>query len=63
MAQVSGGESPAYEKQDTGLAHRLFRPGDDPAWKRYCLDESQWRPITVPGCWQTQGFDSPSGIG
>src|SRR5687768_14089494 len=45
------------------IASWLFRSGDDPAWKRYALDESQWKPIEVPGSWQAQGFQSRSGIG
>jgi signal transduction histidine kinase len=42
--------------------HR-FAPGDDSTWASMQFDDSKWRPILVPGSWQSQGIKSGSGFG
>jgi hypothetical protein len=39
----------------------LFKTGDARHWRRPDLAESDWRPITVPGAWEENGFPGYDG--
>ncbi len=53
MARAGGGDSTSIDLR--GLA--AFRPGDDDVWRSPTIDEREdWHFITIPGCWERQGF-------
>jgi hypothetical protein len=66
---ITGGDIGIYERQDqlwpdqkleTGW---VFRTGDDPSWKDVVVDTRDWRAVSVPAYWETQGFPGYDGFG
>lgn len=40
-----------------------FRQGDDTAWKQTVYDDSDWKPVRVPGTWDSYGYGDYDGYG
>ncbi len=40
----------------------VFQTGDSPAWKNPDFDTGHWRPITVPGKWEENGYPDYDGF-
>jgi sialate O-acetylesterase len=48
---------------DVNLAGRWkFKTGDNMEWKNANLDDNSWKPITVPGFWEPQGWPNYDGF-
>jgi hypothetical protein len=48
---------------EVNLAGRWkFKTGDNMDWKNFNLDDSNWKPITVPGFWESQGAPDYDGF-
>jgi signal transduction histidine kinase len=40
-----------------------FSPEDNPVYALPSFDDSQWKPVTIPGSWQSQGIEPEENVG
>jgi hypothetical protein len=64
---IISGNIGIYSVNQTPLLIQLsgqwkFRLGDDESWSSADLDEREWQNITVPGTWESQGYQDYNGF-